>query len=493
MTAYQQLVAHFATIDKFSHLAAICGWDQAAMMPSGGAQARSEAMAELAVHIHSLSCDPRIGDWLQAAQSQELSTIEQASVREMARSFQQATILPQRLVEAKAIAGAKCEHAWRTQRKNNDWQGFLINFQEVVALSREEAAVRASQGHATAYDAMLDLYEPGVTSQQLDGVFGDVKTWLPDFINTAVERQSKLAVADSHYPTSAQTQLGQALMAQFGFDFARGRLDVSVHPFCGGVSQDTRITTRYREDDFLQAMMGVIHETGHACYEQGLPSALAALPVGKARSMGIHESQSLFYEMQIARDSSFSEVLFAAVKQHLADYLPADFSVTKLQQQIQQVERGFIRVDADEVTYPAHVILRYEIERDLINGAIEAEHLPALWQEKMQSYLGLSTAGNYRDGCMQDIHWTDGSFGYFPSYTLGAMYAAQFRAAMEREFDVSKALQAGDLAPLRNWLDKNVWQQASLLETNELVRVATGEQLNPNYFKQHLAKRYLGQ
>ncbi|WP_429098735.1 hypothetical protein [Aeromonas veronii] len=253
---------------------------------------------------------------------------------------------------------------------------------------------------------------------------------------------------------------------------------------------DVRITTRYNEQEFVSSLMGIVHETGHARYEQGLPRHLLGQPVAEARSMAIHESQSLFCEMQLGHHPAFLALLAPRIRHHFGEQ--AAFAPDNLAKLYSRVEPGFIRVDADEVTYPAHVILRYELERDLVEGKIEVADIPELWDAKMQQWLGLSTKGNYRNGCMQDIHWTDGSFGYFPSYTLGAMYAAQLRFALEKELgSMGEVIAAGRLPEIFGWLGRNIWSQGSLHSTDELVRRATGEALNPHWLRQHLEQRYL--
>jgi len=495
MNAIEKLVAHSKKVSHYSHLASICGWDQAAVMPSGGAEARAGAMAELNVHIHQLMTKPELADWIAEAEQEALSGEQTSILREFKRQYRNANVLPSDLVEAKSLAGAKCEHAWRTQRKENDWQGFEKNWAEVVNLSQQEAQIRAAAAGTSAYDAMLDLYEPDTTTEQLDVVFSDVKAWLPDLVNQVIEKQGSqsLVLPAGHYPSSQQKLLGQEVMRLLQFDFNHGRLDESVHPFCGGVPTDVRITTRYNEAEFVQSLMGIVHETGHARYEQGLPKSLAGLSAGEARSMGIHESQSLFFEMQVGRSAEFIDHLARLAGQYFADDSQAAtlFSAQNFQRLYTQVEKGYIRVDADELTYPAHVILRYEIERDLINGKISHRDVPELWDAKMQASLNLSTQGNFQNGCMQDIHWTDGAFGYFPSYTLGAMYAAQFMAAMKKTVDVESAIRSGDLSPIFSWLSENIWSKGSLMSTDELVKSATGETLNAAHFQAHLRSRYL--
>lgn len=493
MKNYENLEKHFVKISRFGHLASICSWDQAAMMPAGGNAARSEAMAELALHMHELQNKPELADWYAGAEAEKLSVEQKASLAEMKRVWENDKIIPADLVEAKSLANSKCEHAWRTQRGENDWDGFLGNFTEVVNLSQQEAKIRADHAGSSAYDAMLNLYEPGTTTASLDVLFADVKTWLPDMVTEISEKQKSdsLIGFGSDFPIDAQKKLGLKAMGLLGFDFEHGRLDVSVHPFCGGVPTDVRITTRYDESEFISAMMGVIHETGHACYEQGLPQHLAGLPAGVARSMGIHESQSLFFEMQLGRSQEFLGLMSPLLSDLFTEANAGAFDADNLAKAYTRVEPGYIRVDADEATYPAHVILRYEIERDLMNGVIGAADVPELWAQKMQDYLGVDTKGNYKDGCIQDIHWTMGAFGYFPSYTLGAMYAAQFKASMLKSVDVNAAVISGDLSPIFDWLRTNIWQKASVYSTDDLVTQATGETLNAAYFKAHLQARYL--
>ncbi|AQT61918.1 carboxypeptidase M32 [Cellvibrio sp. PSBB023] len=492
--SYQALQQHFVKISHFQHLSAITQWDQAAMMPAGGNDARGAALAELSVLIHQLTTAPQLSDWIDVAENEPLSPTEKASLAAIKHRWQQATLLPEQLVMAQSLANSECEHAWREQRTNNDWAGFKTNLAKVVDLAREEAAIRADAAGLSRYDAMLDIYEPGMSSATLDALFGEVKTWLPDFIVRAEARQESRNIIHPQgpFPIAQQKALGLAVMKQLGFDFNHGRLDVSAHPFCGGVPTDVRITTRYDENDFMKALFGVIHETGHARYEQNLPKAWAGLPVGEARSMGVHESQSLFFEMQLARSAEFAQLLAPMVKDFLGRTQDAAFSEQNIYALNTRVKRDFIRVDADELTYPAHVILRYEIERALIEGEIRVDDIPALWNEKMQAYLGLSTEGNYRHGCMQDIHWAGGAFGYFPSYTLGAMYAAQEFAAVERVVPQLRGkIAAGDFGELFDWLNTTIWSKASLLATDELMVTATGEPLNACYFKAHLERRYL--
>jgi carboxypeptidase Taq len=292
------------------------------------------------------------------------------------------------------------------------------------------------------------------------------------------------------FPKAAQRALSLEVMQLVGFDFDGGRLDESAHPFSGGVPEDVRLTTRYREDDFLPSLMGTIHETGHARYEQNLPREWLGQPVANARSMALHESQSLSFEMQLGCSRPFARLMAPLIAKHLGAQ-PA-FEADNLPRLLTRVQPGTIRVDADEVTYPAHVILRFEIERALIEGDIEAEDVPALWDERMLALLGVDTRGNYRDGCMQDVHWPEALFGYFPCYSLGAMYAAQWFATMRRQTpDLDERVGRGDLGVVFDWLRDNIWTQGSRWTTDELATRASGEPLNPAHFKAHLERRYL--
>lgn len=489
---YNHLTRTFQRLSRFGHLSAIAGWDMFTHMPPNGSAARGEALAELSVLQHQILTDKKIATLLQAAAQEDLNDVERANLREMTRQYQEAVLLPESLVEEKSLVGTRCEHGWRTQRPANDWQGFAANLKEVVRVSREEARLRAEAKGISRYDALLDIYEPGMTSARLDVLFGDLRSWLPDLLQKVVEKQAKqpAIVPSGPFATATQRELGLEVMQLLGFDFNGGRLDVSAHPFCGGVPEDVRITTRYDENDLISSLFGVIHETGHARYEQNLPREWLGQPVSHARSTAIHESQSLFFEMQLGRSKEFLSLLLPKIIARFGAQ-PA-FEMQNFIAVNQRVERGYIRVDADEVSYPAHVVLRYEIERALIEGEIEVEDIPALWDEKMQRWLGLSTRDNYRNGCMQDIHWTDGAFGYFPSYTLGAMYAAQlFNAAKLALPQLESDIAEGNFTALFDWLSQNIWQHGSRFSTAQLIINATGEDLNPLYFRKHLEARYL--
>ncbi|MGY0201971.1 carboxypeptidase M32 [Leptothrix sp. BB-3] len=492
--AYAELERRHARLYRLEHLGAMVGWDQAANMPPKGKEARAAAMAELDALLHAQRTDPALTALLERADQEPLDDWQRANLREMRRDWRASNALPAALVERRTLATARCEHAWRSQRPANDWAGFVENFRPVLQVAREEAQHLSDATGLSPYDALMDRYEPGMTSAEVGRVFGDLKTWLPGLIRDVQARQAAeppVLQPQGPFDRRAQKALSLEVMGRLGFDFGGGRLDESTHPFSGGVPEDVRLTTRYLDDDLQQALMGTVHETGHARYEQNLPRRWLGQPIARARSYGIHESQSLSFEMQLGAHPGFVAQMAPLLARHFGEQ-PA-FASDNLARLVTRVRPGLIRVDADEVTYPAHVILRFEIEQALIEGGLAVEDIPALWDEKMAAYLGQDTRGNYRDGAMQDVHWPSGAFGYFPCYTLGAMFAAQWFAAMRRATpDLDDRIGAGDFAPVFDWLRDRVWHQASRWETPELAVRASGEALNPAHYRAHLERRYLG-
>ncbi len=490
--AYDELCAGFQRLHNLAHLQSIAGWDQAANMPPKGNPARAAAMAEMSALMHRMRTDAVLGQRIDQATQEPLSDLQRANLREIQRSWASATALPEALVQRRSLATSRCEHAWRSQRPTNDWHGFVGNMREVLALSREQATLLAERSGLSRYEALMDQYEPGLRCATVDRVFGEVRQWLPGLIQRVLERQRSRPLIEpvGPFPVAAQRALCERVMALLGFDFEAGRLDVSTHPFCGGVPEDVRLTTRFREHEFLVSLMGTVHETGHGRYEQNLPRELLGQPVADARSMAIHESQSLSFEMQLGSHPGFVGLLAPLITEAFGAQ-PA-FEPSNLQRLLTRVRPGLIRVDADEVTYPTHIILRYEIERALIESEIEMEDVPALWDAGMQDLLGLDTRGNFKDGPMQDVHWPAGLFGYFPCYSLGAMYAAQWFAAMRRVMpDLDQRIGRGELSAVFDWLRDNIWTQASRWTTDELALRASGEVLEPARLRAHLESRYL--
>ena len=491
--SFAKLDTHCRSLEALDHALAILGADEATHMAPGGGEKRAEAMAALSGMAHKQATDPHIRDWLETAKTEQLDPLQKAAVLELERSYINATCLPTGFVEKQMLTRMRCEQFWREARGRGDWEGFAPLLADVIAMVREEAAMRSVVIGLDPYDAMMEQYDPGNRAADIDPVFADLKLFLKGFVgealDVAAERKARAPKADLSGPFTieAQRTLGLEMMKVVGFDTYHGSLAVSHHPFCGGVPTDVRLTTRYRTDDFLSALMGILHETGHGLYEQNLPKAFAHFPSGKARGMACHESQSLFVEKQIGRNPAFWRYALPHVEAHLGIKLSLD----EILPFIHEVKRGFIRVDADEVTYPLHVILRYELEQDLMSERLTVRDLPEAWNAKMQDYLGLTTRGNPKDGEMQDVHWAAGLFGYFPSYTLGAMMAAQQFAAIEAmHSSVNDDIARGDFSFVNQWRKDNIWSVASTKSTPQIMRDATGEALNAAHFITHLKARY---
>ena len=495
MTAYDRLAARFARIATIGEAASVLSWDAATMMPPGGGAARGDQFAVLAGMSHSLLVAPVVGDDLAAAEAAvEQDPWRAANLRLMRHAYTRATAMPPDLVEAQARANSACEKVWREARRQSDFAMVQPHLEEVVRLAREAAAALAPALGLSPYDALMDGFQRGMRVADITRVFAEYEAFLRRALPQAEERQARKPAPvrpAGPFPVAVQEALCRHLSERLGLDFAHARLDRSAHPFSGGTQTDVRITTRYVEADFTQAVLAVVHETGHALYERGLPANYARQPVGEAAGMATHESQSLIVEMQACRSDAFLTWLGPELHKAFGGD-PAPYQPENLGRLWRHVERSYIRVDADEMTYPAHVILRFRLEQALIGGTLAVADLPGAWNAGFESLLGMVPPDDAR-GCLQDIHWYDGAFGYFPSYTLGAMAAAQLMAAARRAVpDLDAALAQGDLSPLRHWLRIKVHGQGSLFEFNALLSEATGKPLNPADFEAHLTTRYLG-
>lgn len=494
MTAYRELEGRFKRMGVVGDAGAILGWDRATFMPDGANGGRSEVMATLQVMRHEMLVDSRIGDLLdEAAGDNSLDDWQRANLAEMRRQRIHATAIPGDLVSALSKASLESEMVWRKARPASDFAMLKPYLKTVLDLTREKARVKGAALGVAPYEALMDEYEPGARIARIDAIFDDYAAFLPDFLDDVLARQDSRPAPlrpEGPFPVARQRALGERFMQIIGFDFEHGRLDVSAHPFCGGVPDDVRITTRYSEDDFTQSLMGVLHETGHAMYERQLPKAWRWQPVGESRGMSVHESQSLLIEMQVCRGQEFMDFAAPIMREVFNGYGPA-WHADNLCQLYSRVARSFIRVEADEVTYPAHVILRYRLEKALIAGDLALNDVPRAWSDEMVRLLGILVPDDRR-GCLQDIHWPEGIFGYFPTYSLGAMTAAQlFDAARRADPEILPAIAGGDFAPLMSWLAANVHGLGSKLSTDDLVAHATGRPLDPSVFKDHLKARYL--
>ncbi len=469
------------------------GWDMQTMLPSNSGEGRAEQLAVLQSLGQELLLDRAVPEWLDVASADSgLNDWQRANVREMRRLYRHAAATDPVLLQALTRARMRCEMQWRQARANNDFKALLPAWQELLALLREQAAAKASAFGTTPYEALLDEYEPGLSEARLTQIFDDLAGYLPNLLGKILAQNAPaFTMPTGPFPIPAQEKLCADLLRQVGFDFTQGRLDISTHPFCGGVVDDIRLTTRYRTDDCWQSLMSLLHESGHAMYEAGLPRPWRYQPVGKARGMAMHESQSLFIEMQCARSAEFAEFLAPL----LARAFPAQaahFTAPQLQAWQKRVAPSLIRVEADEVTYPLHIILRFRLERAMIRGDLALADLPGAFNDGMRELLGI-TPPDDRMGCLQDVHWPSGAFGYFPTYSLGAIAAAQLFAAANQALggNARAGLAVGDFKPLIGWLRANVHAKASLCDGEELLRQATGQGLELQHYKMHLEQRYL--
>lgn len=491
--ATDALEARFRRLSALSGASGMLGWDQHVLMPSGGAEARAEQLATLSVLRHELLTAPVVADALEAAGAESLTGWRAANLAEMRRAHAHATALSSALVDALSRAGSRCEALWREARAKADFSIVRDAMAEQIRLIREEADAKAAALGATPYEALLDGYEPGGSVAKIEALFAELEAELPPLLDAVLERQARHGepvLPEGPFPVATQRILSRRVMETLGFDFNHGRLDETLHPFCGGVPDDVRVTTRYDETGFINGIMGVIHETGHALYERGLPADWRNQPVGESRGMVMHESQSLLMEMQACRSPAFLGLLSGWARTAFGAEGPA-WEPENLRRIYTRVARSFIRVEADEVTYPLHVILRTRLERAMLSGDLEVSGLPAAWNDGMRDLLGVTPPDDAR-GCLQDIHWYDGAVGYFPTYTLGAMAAAQlFQAAVRAVPGIPEAIGRGDFAPLVGWLRENVHGVASSTGTEAILKAATGAELSAAPFLAHLKTRYL--
>ncbi|MDP6566067.1 MAG: carboxypeptidase M32 [Alphaproteobacteria bacterium] len=493
MAAYGELEPRFARLSHLAGASAVLHWDRAAMMPPGGAAARAEQLAALSVLRHELLCQAEVGELLDRAEADagDLDDWQVANLRGMRWRWRHAVAVPAELVAARSKAASACEMAWRSARAADDFAMLRADLEGVVGLTREVAAAKADWLGCAPYDALLDGYEPAARAAGIDACFGELEGFLPDLVAAVLEAQADPPPITGEFPADRQRRLGRQLMADLGFDFEHGRLDVSHHPFTGGVPGDVRLTTRYEAADPFAGLFAILHECGHALYENGLPADWRGQPVGGAMGMAVHESQSLIIEMQLCRSDAYLAYLAPLLVNAFGVDGPA-WRPDNLCRRVRRVARTPIRVTADEVTYPLHVILRYRLERAMLAGDLPIADLPEAWRAGLAELLDIVPPDD-ADGCLQDIHWMGGDFGYFPTYTLGAIAAAQLYETLDQaEPDLPMAIRRGDFRPLLEWLRAAVHGWGSYhASTDELLHRATGRPLDPGAFRRHLERRYL--
>ncbi|HVI46628.1 MAG TPA: carboxypeptidase M32 [Chitinophaga sp.] len=469
---------------------AVLGWDQETYLPEKGAAFRGQQLTTLSTIAHELFTEKELGDLLhQLKGATDLNAVQQKNITLSLEDYEKNKKYPIAFVAEMSQTTNECYHAWIKARKANDYQIFAPLLSRMIELKKQETDILGYEGHP--YNALLNEYEKGATTTMLDTIFADVKTALSPLL-AEIEKQPAINrdFLFKHYSRDTQWQLGLDLLREMGYDMKAGRQDISEHPFTTSFNpQDVRVTTRIDENDFSNMTWSCIHEGGHALYEQGLPPEQYGLPCGEATSLGIHESQSRLWENNVGRSLIFWEHNYARLQKLFPENL-GTVSLSDFYKAINHVQPSLIRTEADELTYHFHIMIRYEIEKGLMDGSINAKNLRDAWNDYYQQYLHVTVPDDLR-GVLQDIHWSHGSFGYFPTYSLGSFYAAQlFTAAQKQTPDLNTSIASGNYHPLLDWLRNNVHPFGRFYTSNELCKKVTGNELQFRYFMEYAETKY---
>jgi carboxypeptidase Taq len=487
---YTELVSHFREFRMLESIGGLVGWDQHTYMPPHGAGHRAEQMGLLAKLGHEMLTSPRIGELLGQMGVAKLDETQSVNVREIKRVYDRAVKMPAKLVEEIAKTVSAAQNVWAEARKKNDFPAFAPWLDKIVGLKREEA--KAVGYKDSPYDALLDEYEPGATAAEITRVFAELRADLVPLVAAiaASNKKPRKDILNREFPVDRQHIFGQAAAAAIGFDFQAGRLDTTVHPFCSGIGPgDCRLTTRYHPRELNQGLFGILHEAGHGIYDQGLDPAHFGTPAGSFVSLGIHESQSRLWENQVGRGRAFWEHFLPRLKQTFPGVVD-DVSLDDFVFAVNNVEKSFIRVEADEATYNMHIILRFELEQALMTGDLKPIDVPAAWNEKFKSMLDLTPPDNAH-GCLQDIHWSMGGLGYFPTYTLGNLYSAQFMAKARQDLgDLDADFRRGEFGRLKGWLNEKIHRPGQRYRPGELCKRVTGQPLSHKPLVAYLRGKY---
>src|SRR6266852_460202 len=489
--AITALRAHLATIVDLRNSAAVLGWDQETYMPVRGAAARAEQLGTLTRLAHDRFVSPTTATLLDAAEASDQldpASDDGAIIRMARRDYARLSRLPAEFVAARARAASLSTLIWRQARPRNDFAAFRPALQEMLEFARREADYMVYEDHP--YDALVDYYAPGITSRDIDGIFARLRGGITPLVRSCVERdhRSDDTFRTAEYDPIEQRAFGLKVAGAFGFDLSRGRLDESAHPFTQSFDpDDVRITTRYQVNS-LSGVFAIFHEAGHALYEQGIPHSLARTWVGRGASLGLHESQSRLWENLIGRSQPFWQFYYQPLQDHFPSLRRAKLDA--FYRDVNRVQPSLIRVEADEVTYNLHIMLRYELEKELIMGSLAVSKLPEAWNDRMQTYLGI-TPPTDADGVMQDTHWASALIGYFPTYTLGNILSVQlFEAAFRAHPTLSEEIARGQFATLLGWLREHVHTHGRKFLPPEIVRQATGTALTPEPYLQYLQQKF---
>jgi carboxypeptidase Taq len=493
MQDYQKLLARLSEVRNLRHAAAVLEWDQQCYMPPGGGHDRAEQLATLGKLAHQIYTAPETGALLAAAEAaaagREPHSDERLTLRVVRRDFDKATKLPTELVTELARATAIAHEVWVKARKDSDWAQFAPTLEHLLGLSRQVAEAHGYEDRA--YDALLDQYEPGMKTADVERVFDELRPGLVALVGElAAAPQVDDSVLKRDYDPARQKAFGEMIAGKLGYDFTRGRQDVAVHPFCTSFSRnDVRITTRFQPNWLPAALLGTVHETGHALYEQGFDPRDDDTPLSRAASLGFHESQSRLWENIVGRSRGFWQVHFGTLQQHFPGVLD-DINVDAFYRAVNRVEPSLIRVEADEVTYCLHIMLRFEMEKGMIDGSIAVRDIPEAWNARMRDYLGVVPSDDAQ-GCLQDVHWSGASFGYFPTYALGTILSAQlFDKAQQDNPAISTDLARGEYASLLAWLRDKVHRPGGRWLPAELVERVCGEPAQSRSYLTYLNTKF---
>jgi len=484
--AYDDLLDHVRRLTYLRDADQVLGWDQQVMMPEGGTPARSKQSSALSSVTHDLLTDDEVGALVDDLEGADLDPGQAAVVREIRREHDRAVSVPNDLVEEISETASNALPVWEEARANDDFESFAPTLEKTVELKREYAA--AIDPDRDPYEVLFEEYEPYLGLDTAERVLGRLREELVELIDAIDDSETELAAPFSgEYDPDDQEGLARAALDDLGYDWDRGRLDAAPHPFSTGTQFDARVTTRYDPADPLDALGSTIHEFGHATYTLGLPDEHYGTPLGSSRDLSVHESQSRLWENHVGRSRPFWEWFIPRVE----EYLAVDVSPRRLYEAANRVDPdNLIRVEADELTYHLHIVLRFEIERDLVAGDLAVEEIPAVWNEKMEEYLGVRPETDSK-GCLQDIHWTHGALGYFPTYSLGSVLAAQLYARADEAIDdLDGKIRDGEFDPLHEWLTETVHGHGCRYTTDELIREATGEPLTADYFLEYAREKF---
>ncbi|MEC8540368.1 MAG: carboxypeptidase M32 [Candidatus Thermoplasmatota archaeon] len=492
MASYATFIERVKDIHKFGAIQGHLGWDQETIMPVKGSKSRSEIMSWLAKEQHTRITNSEFAEMIDTLESDNsLDDDQRANVREVRRRYDKAVKLPSEFVAEFALARSQALVAWQEARAESDFAKFKPHLAKLVAMTNEKIDYYGVKD--TRYDVLLDEYEFGMKVSDYDPLFAGLKSKLVPLLHKIMAAKKvtpdPTLPSEMSFPVDAQTEFCKLVSSATGFDFEAGRMDASTHPFSAGLwPGDTRFTTRFDEKDPFSCLYAVMHETGHALYEQGLDANHSFTPRGDAVSLGVHESQSRFWENQVGRTPAFWKVVLPWFREHFPD--SPDWTPEELNKIANCVEPGFIRVEADEVTYNLHIMLRYELEKKIFNDNLSVDEIPDTWNQMFAEWFGIEVTED-RLGCLQDIHWSMAAFGYFPTYTLGNLYAAQLLDAMGEELgDIDAIVESGEWQPMLDWLRENIHQQGSKFTPSELIEKATGEPPSPNPFINYVEKKY---